>query len=171
MTQISDEKLSDGKLYLLTLSRCSFPLEVRVQMRKCLVNRKHCRSPSFLRDSEPRRTLLSFPFSTDGSWTRDPAKKNSDRFHQINNFFFKSMNERINKQIQVTSSNEFHVYYLLNQIVRMAKNEIYLTLPYKRLTGVEQNVTTFHDHPLDGQILTDVFRVAHLIVHHPENKQ
>lgn len=49
------------------------PPELRVQTRKCLVKRKHCRSPSFFRDREPSRTLLSFPRSTDGSWMRDPA--------------------------------------------------------------------------------------------------
>lgn len=61
-----------GKAY--TFSRWSFPPDVRVQMRKCLVKRKHCLSPSFLSESEPRRTLLSTPRSLlDGSWMREPV--------------------------------------------------------------------------------------------------
>lgn len=58
-----------------TLSRCSFPPELRVQMRKCFVNKKHCLSPSFFKDSEPRRTLLSFPLSTEGTWIREPGEE------------------------------------------------------------------------------------------------
>lgn len=50
-----------------TLSRCSFPPELLVQIKKCFVNKKHCLSPSFFKDSEPRRTLLSFPLSTEGT--------------------------------------------------------------------------------------------------------
>lgn len=57
-----------------TLSRCSFPPELLVQIRKCFVNKKHCLSPSFFKDSEPRRTLLSFPLSTEGTWIREPGE-------------------------------------------------------------------------------------------------
>lgn len=64
---------------VLTFRRCSFPPELRVQTRKCLVKRKHCLSPSFFRDREPRRTLLSFPRSTDGSWIREPAEQEGHR--------------------------------------------------------------------------------------------
>ena len=65
---------------VLTLRRCSFPPELRVQTRKCLVKRKHCRSPSFFRESEPRRTLLSLPRSTDGSWVREPEEGGAQHF-------------------------------------------------------------------------------------------
>lgn len=60
----------------LTLSKWSFPPDVRVQMRKCLVKRKHCLSPSFLSEREPKRTLLRTPRSLlDGKWMREPAHK------------------------------------------------------------------------------------------------
>ena len=55
------------------------PPELRVQMRKCFVNRKHCLSASFFRDSEPRRTLLSFPRSTEGNWIKEPEKRERER--------------------------------------------------------------------------------------------
>lgn len=57
-----------------TFNKWSFPPEARVQMSKCLVNRKHCLSPSFLSERDPRRTLLSTPRSLlDGSWMREPG--------------------------------------------------------------------------------------------------
>lgn len=58
-----------------TLSRWSLPPELRVQIRKCLVKRKHCLSPSFLSEREPSRTLLSFPRSTEGNWIKEPAEE------------------------------------------------------------------------------------------------
>lgn len=64
---------------VLTLRRCSFPPELRVHTRKCFVKRKHCLSPSFFREREPRRTLLSFPRSTDGSWIREPEEHDRKR--------------------------------------------------------------------------------------------
>jgi len=69
--------------FRLTLSRCSLPPDVRVQMRKCLVKRKHWRSASFRSDSEPRRTLLSLPFSTEGSWIREPTGNTHTHTHQL----------------------------------------------------------------------------------------
>lgn len=56
-----------------TFVRCSFPPEPLVQMMRCLEKRKHCRSPSFLRDSEPRRPRVILPFSDMGTWMREPA--------------------------------------------------------------------------------------------------
>lgn len=60
------------------MSRCSFPPELLVQIKKCFVNKKHCLSPSFFKDSEPRRTLLSFPLSTEGTWIREPGDHKSE---------------------------------------------------------------------------------------------
>lgn len=45
-----------------------------------------------------------------------------------------------------------------------------LTLPYKGLTGVQQNITALHDHSLDREVLADVFCVTHFIMHHSEEK-
>lgn len=45
--------------------------------------------------------------------------------------------------------------------------EAKLTLPHEGLAGIQKDVAALHDHPLDGQVLPDVLRVAHLIVHHP----
>ena len=42
------------------------------------------------------------------------------------------------------------------------------TLSDECLARVQQDVAALDDHPLDGQILPDVLRVAHLIVHHPD---
>lgn len=50
------------------------PPEPLVQMMRCLENKKHCRSPSFLRDREPRRPLVILPFSDMGTWMREPAE-------------------------------------------------------------------------------------------------
>lgn len=48
-----------------------------------MVNRKHCLSPSFLSDREPRRTLLSMPRSLlDGSWMREPGRRERERESQ-----------------------------------------------------------------------------------------
>lgn len=57
----------------LTLVRCSLLPEPLVQMMRCLENRKHWRSPSFLRDRDPRRPLLILPFSDMGTWMREPV--------------------------------------------------------------------------------------------------
>lgn len=94
-----DSKLNSfSEIYLcyraggvLTLRRCSFPPELRVQTRKCLVKRKHCLSPSFFREREPRRTLLSFPRSTDGSWIREPEEQDG---HRITLHFIKLTQSR-----------------------------------------------------------------------------
>lgn len=51
--------------------------------RKCLVKRKHCLSPSFFKEREPRRTLLSFPRSTDGSWIKDPGDHGKQNDYRI----------------------------------------------------------------------------------------
>lgn len=40
------------------------------------------------------------------------------------------------------------------------------TLPDEGLAGVQQDVAALHNHSLDGQVLADVLRVAHLVVHH-----
>lgn len=40
------------------------------------------------------------------------------------------------------------------------------TLPDEGLAGVQQDVAALHYHPLYGQILPDVLRVTHFIVHH-----
>lgn len=53
--------------------RCSFPPEPRVQMMRCLENRKHCRSPSFLRDRDPSRPRVILPFSDMGTWMSEPV--------------------------------------------------------------------------------------------------
>lgn len=63
---------------VLTLVRCSFPPEPLVQMMRCLEKRKHCRSPSFLRDRDPRRPLVILPFSDMGTWMREPVGAGSD---------------------------------------------------------------------------------------------
>lgn len=57
-----------------TLVRCSFPPEPLVQMIRCLEKRKHCLSPSFLRDREPSRPRVILPFSDIGTWMREPAE-------------------------------------------------------------------------------------------------
>lgn len=57
----------------LTLTRCSFPPEALVQMMRCLVNRKHWRSLSFLKDIDPRRPLLILLLSAAGIWMREPV--------------------------------------------------------------------------------------------------
>lgn len=44
-----------------------------------------------------------------------------------------------------------------------------LTLSDEGLARVQQDVAAFYNHPFNGQILPDVFSVAHLIVHHPLN--
>lgn len=44
-----------------------------------------------------------------------------------------------------------------------------LTLSDEGLTGVQQDVTALYNHPLYGQILSDVLGVTHFIVHHPDN--
>lgn len=59
-------------LYSSTLVRWSFPPEPLVQMIKCLEKRKHCLSPSFFRDRDPRRPRVILPFSLMGTWMRDP---------------------------------------------------------------------------------------------------
>ncbi len=66
-----------------TLSRWSLPPELRVQIRKCLVKRKHCLSPSFLSEREPRRTLLSFPLSTEGNWIKEPERKRPEKRENV----------------------------------------------------------------------------------------
>lgn len=40
-----------------------------------------------------------------------------------------------------------------------------LTLPDERLTGVQQNFTALHNHPLDSQVLPDVLSLTHLVMH------
>lgn len=65
------------------MSRCSFPPELLVQIKKCFVNKKHCLSPSFFKDNEPRRTLLSFPLSTEGTWIREPGNHKSEEHTAI----------------------------------------------------------------------------------------
>lgn len=40
---------------------------------RCLENRKHCRSPSFFREREPRRPRVILPFSDMGTWMREPV--------------------------------------------------------------------------------------------------
>ena len=42
-------------------------------MIRCLENRKHCLSPSFFRDRDPRRPLVILPFSDMGTWMREPV--------------------------------------------------------------------------------------------------
>lgn len=59
----------------LTLVRCSFPPEPLVQMMRCLENRKHWRSPSFLMDRDPRRLLDILLFSVKGTWMREPVRQ------------------------------------------------------------------------------------------------
>lgn len=41
------------------------------------------------------------------------------------------------------------------------------TLSHKGLAGVKQDLAALNDHALDGQILTDILRLAHLIMHDP----
>lgn len=60
--------------YSLTLVRCSFPPEPLVQMMRCLENRKHWRSPSFLMDREPRRPLEDLLFSDRDTCMREPVR-------------------------------------------------------------------------------------------------
>lgn len=67
------ERPAAGCSASLTFVKCSFPPEPRVQMIRCLEKRKHCLSPSFLRDREPSRPRVTFPFSDIGTWMRDPA--------------------------------------------------------------------------------------------------
>lgn len=61
-----------GLPWALTLVRWSFPPEPLVQMIRCLEKRKHCRSPSFFSDRDPRRPLVILPFSDMGTWMREP---------------------------------------------------------------------------------------------------
>lgn len=47
---------------------------------------------------------------------------------------------------------------------------VWLTLPYKGLAGVQEDVAALHNHALNGKILTDVLSVTHFIMHHSENE-
>lgn len=84
-------------VHVRTLSRWSLPPELRVQIRKCLVKRKHCLSPSFLSEREPSRTLLSFPLSTEGNWIKEPERKTA-----------RKRNEKCEKEWQVKLSQQSH---------------------------------------------------------------
>lgn len=46
-----------------------------------------------------------------------------------------------------------------------------LTLPDEGLAGVQQDVTALHYHPLYGQVLPDVLRVTHLVMHYSGRTQ
>lgn len=46
--------------------------------------------------------------------------------------------------------------------------EVSFTLSDKCLAGVQQHLAALHDHALDSQILPDVLRLAHFIVHDSE---
>jgi hypothetical protein len=39
------------------------------------------------------------------------------------------------------------------------------SLANKDLVDVEENVTALNDHPLDGKVLSEILRLAHLVVH------
>lgn len=84
-------------VHVRTLSRWSLPPELRVQIRKCLVKRKHCLSPSFLSEREPSRTLLSFPLSTEGNWIKEPERKTA-----------RKRNGKCEKEWQVELSQQSH---------------------------------------------------------------
>lgn len=45
-----------------------------------------------------------------------------------------------------------------------------VTLSYKRLAGVEENLAALYDHALYCQVLPDVFGLAHFIVHDSREK-
>lgn len=129
-----------------TFNKWSFPPEARVQMSKCLVNRKHCLSPSFLSERDPRRTLLSTPRSLlDGSWMREPGSGG------------------------VMKGRESAVH-LKQSWLKAETDVVVLTLSDKGLTGVQQNVTAFNYHPLYGKVLPYILCVAHFIMHHPDGK-
>lgn len=55
-----------------------------------------------------------------------------------------------------------HTLFHYERIFRQQK---LLTLSHKHLIHIEQNVTTFDNHSLDGQIFSQVFRFRDLIVH------
>ena len=44
------------------------------------------------------------------------------------------------------------------------------TLSDKSLAGVQENLTALYDHALNGQVLSDVLSLAHLIVHDSRSK-
>lgn len=41
------------------------------------------------------------------------------------------------------------------------------TLSHKSLAGVQQDLTAFDDHTLDGKVFPDVLCLAHFVVHYP----
>lgn len=43
----------------------------------------------------------------------------------------------------------------------------WVTLSYKCLARVEEDLAALHDHTLDCQVLPDVFSLAHLVMHDP----
>lgn len=46
-----------------------------------------------------------------------------------------------------------------------------VTLSYKCLAGVEENLTALHNHALNCQVLPDVFGLTHFIVHDSREKR
>jgi len=44
-------------------------------------------------------------------------------------------------------------------------------LPDEGLVDIEENVAALDDHALNGQVLSDVFRLAHFIMHDLAGKQ
>jgi len=64
-----------------TLVMCSLPPEPRLQMIRCLENRKHCLSPSFFREREPSRPRVTLPRSLIGTWIREPGTHRSPHTH------------------------------------------------------------------------------------------
>lgn len=45
-----------------------------------------------------------------------------------------------------------------------------VTLSYKCLAGVEENLAALHDHALNCQVLPDVFSLTHFIMHDSREK-
>lgn len=45
-----------------------------------------------------------------------------------------------------------------------------VTLSYKCLAGVEEDLAALHDHALDRQVLPNVFGLAHFIMHDSRKK-
>lgn len=46
-----------------------------------------------------------------------------------------------------------------------------VTLSHKCLAGVQENLAALHDHALNSQVLPDVLRLAHFVMHDSKNEE
>lgn len=63
---------------------------------------------------------------------------------------------------------ELEVSPLLSAVQHLKAGGV--TLSYKRLAGVEENLTALYDHALYCQVLPDVFGLTHFVVHDSREK-